>query len=97
MTLIFVVAAIVLAALPVWPVYRYFYRVLRQNAAEFSPAFKKDFNEDLTQALITDRVNASNAAADSYGYAIVAMFMLPVALHAMLSFGVYFFLQFLLR
>ena len=47
MSWLLAITAFIVCFIPLFPLYRYFWRVITQNGAEFEPAFKKDFGEDL--------------------------------------------------
>ncbi len=90
------ICAFLLCFIPFFPLYRYFWRVIKQNRAEFAPGFNKDFRQDLGSALMSDRETTANHVAEAYLFARIAVFIVPLIPHCMVSVGMYFLLRWLL-
>ncbi len=95
MSWLLAITAFIVCFIPLFPLYRYFWRVITQNGAEFEPAFKKDFGEDLDKSLMSAPNSLANNVAEEFLFASVAVFIVPLIPHCMASVAMYFLLRWL--
>lgn len=77
-----------------FPLYRYFWRQISQNGDEFAVAFKKDYNKDLDESIVTHTVGLADDVADRFVYASLAVFLVPLIPHCFAATALYFLLRY---
>lgn len=80
-----------------FPLYNYFWRLVWQNAEEFAPAYKKEHGKDLEKSVTLGGSGLSDNVADSFTYASLTVFIVPLIPHSTVATGVYFLLLWLMK
>lgn len=89
------ITAFIVCFIPFFPLYRYFWRVITQNGAEFAPVFKQEFGADVDESLLSPPTSMANNVAHEFVVASVAVFIVPLIPHCMASVVMYLLLGWL--
>lgn len=87
--------AFAITLVPFFSLYRYFWRQISQNGDEFAVAFKKEYNKDLDESIVTNTTGLADDVADRFVYASLAVFIVPLIPHCFAATALYFLLRYL--